>query len=231
MLDTGLLLSGLVIAVAVWAGVRWLPMPGWKPEEVLDRLLTAGIVGVLAGRLAAASLDDPGSLRAIRTFLVIRGGVEFWPGAVAAVLVVAVGLRRAGRSVLEGVASLAPIALVGYGAFEGACLLRDGCYGPAAPIGLRPDGLATTMIPAGVVVGAGLAIGAVVLARRSGSPPIARLLAAVVAVALLRSIASIWLPRLGDELTRPHRESIAVAVLSVAGLVAVNLTHRTVAVR
>lgn len=221
MIDTALVVSAIAVGAAMW--VAALAGGERRPGAVVEDLLTAALVGVLIGRGTAVLLDDPQSLRSLRAFLVIRGGVEFWPGAVAAAALVA----RRGRPApaLKVLATVAPLALAGYGAFEAACLLREGCYGPHTLIGLRPDGLPTTMLPVGVVVGAALAAVAV-WARTTTLRPAVQVTAAVLAVATARSIASIWLPRLGDALTRQHRTSVAVAVAAAAALVAMLVADR-----
>lgn len=237
MLDTGLLLSGAVIAVVAWFVARWTiakveedgsPL---APNDSLDLLLWAGMAGLLAGRAAAVLLDDPDSLRSLRSFLVIRGGVEMWPGAAIAAGVLAVTLHRRRVAVLATAAVLTPVAVTAYATFEATCVVREGCYGPRSPIGLRPDGLSEPTVPLGLLVGGFLAVVAVLLARRATWPAHTHLLVAIGSVAGLRSVASVWLPRIGDELTRQHRESIVVTVLAVAGLLAVHLTSRSAAVR
>lgn len=223
MIDTGLLLSGALAAVAMWLAARRF-LPDRQASGVVEDLLMAALCGVLAGRAVAAFLDDPASLRSLRAFLVVRGGVEFWPGAAVAAVVLAIQAVRGGDRALASIAALAPVALVGYAAYESTCLVREGCYGPAAPVGLRPDGLTTTMIPGGVVVG--IAVGAAAAASMRLRQPPVRLLACVAAVAGARSVLSIWLPRLTDALTRPHRTSIVMALLASGGLVALVLTQR-----
>lgn len=232
MLDSGLLLTGITIAAIGWLVARWTTSAtSSRANDTFDVLLWAGMAGLLAGRAMAVVLDDPDSLQSLRTFLVIRGGVEMWPGAAVAAIVLAVTLRRRGTSVVAHAALLAPTAVASYAAFEATCVVREGCYGPRSAVGLRPDGLDTTMIPLGLVAAGALAIVAVLLARPSSGPPLPRVLTGLAAVALVRSVASIWLPRVGDELTRQHRTSILVLLLSVAGLVAVRLTRGSAAVR
>lgn len=215
MADRGLLLSGIVIVALLYAAARWLPAGRFERSEVLDHLVVPVVAGVLAGRAVAAALDDPASLRSLRAFLVIRGGVELWPGVAAAAVVLAVGLRRRGEAepIVEGVAALAPFLLVAYAGYEATCVLRNGCYGPASPVGLVPDGLQTRQFPVGLVVAAVVAALAWRLATWSTIAGV-KLVVAVGGVAAARAVASIWLPRLGDGLTRPHRESIAIAVVA-----------------
>lgn len=81
------------------------------------------------------------------------------------------------------------------------------------------------MLPVGVLVGVALGALGVVLARRAPASPLTTTMLAAAGVAVTRSIASVWLPRLGDGLTRPHRASIAISGLAGAGLVAEHLTR------
>ena len=226
MLDTGLLLSGVAVVLAMWLAARWLPVRS-TPSDAIDSLIGPGIVGILAGRAVALVLDDPTSLRSLRTFLVVRGGVELWPGAAAAVLVLVASARRRGEGALTMLATFAPVALIGYATYEATCIVRDGCYGPKTAIGLRPDGLTTPMLPLGIIVGGGLVAIAIALARRANRPAAESLAFAVLAVATSRSAASFWLPRLGDGLTRAHRTSIAVAIVVAAVLVVTQVAHRS----
>ena len=214
MLDAGLLATGLVLWLVIGAATRWAPVTGWSRRDVVDRLYLPVLVGILVGRAWAAVLDDPASMRSFRAFLVVRGGVEFWPGVAVVAGLLVLGARRRDESAMRVLADLAPFLLWGYAVYEAGCLIRDGCYGPASPIGLIPPGLRTTMLPLGPLVAAvivGLGLG---LRRLDGWPPAKRILLAVGGVALTRSVASVWLPRLGDDLTRQHRESL-VAVLGV----------------
>ena len=224
MLDFGLLASAVTIVAVVTIAARWAPTPSLGARGVADRLDWPVIAGVLVGRLVAAALDDPSSLRSVRALLVIRGGVEFWPGVAAALGVLAWEMRRrreepAGLTLAE----LAPFMLWGYATWEATCLLRDGCYGPASRIGLVPDGLGTRQFPVGLVVAVAIAALGVAVRQLWGWPPGAKLVAAVTGVAAARSVASIWLPRLSDDLTRQHVQSLAVlaaCVLVLAGAAA-----------
>jgi hypothetical protein len=211
MLDFGLLTSAITIVVVVAVATRWAPTPALGARSVGDRLHAPVIIGVLTGRVVAAALDDPTSLRSLRALLVIRGGVEFWPGVAAAIGVLVWGTRRR-RDESAGLtlAELAPFLLWGYATWEATCLLRDGCYGPVSSIGLVPDGLTTRHFPVGLVVALGVTLLGVALHQLWGWLPWAKVAAAVAGVAAARSVASIWLPRLSDSLTRQHLQSLAV---------------------
>jgi hypothetical protein len=161
---------------------------------------------LVAGRLVTLALDDPRSLGRLSDMLVIRSGVELWPAVAVAVLVAAWSAKRAGVPPLERLAALAPLAMVGYSAYEASCVLREGCYGPASPVGLQPAGLSTTMVPVGLLVAAAVITAAAAiqhLGRRGGPAPVT-VLAALAVVATVRATASFWLPKIGGGLTRQH---------------------------
>lgn len=222
MLDIGLLATGAAIWAVLVAAARWSPTTRSERGELVDRLALPMAAGLLAGRLVAAVLDDPTSLRSWRAVLVIRGGVEFWPGVLVTLGLLAAGIRRRRGPLAFDLAELAPFLLWAYATYEATCLVRDGCYGPASAVGLTPDGLRTTMIPLGVLAGAAIALLAVAVRRLWEWPPLSRLLLAVGGVAAVRSVTSFWLPRLGEELTRQHLESLGVLV--VAALAAASLS-------
>lgn len=214
MVDSGLIGSILVVLGCLYAAARWAPIGAMHPNEAVDRLYLPAFAAVSAGRLAAAALDDPTSLRSLRSLLILRGGVEFWPGLIVGTAALILGLRRAGRPVLVDLVELTPFALWGYGAWEATCLLRDGCFGPRTPIGPTPPGLTHPQLPVGVLMGAAV-VGLGLYVRHAWAiGPTRRLLAALAGLAALRSVSSIWLPHLGDSLTRQHWQSVVVAIVA-----------------
>ena len=229
MMDYGLLAS-MIMAFglpALWAR-RWALQGFDPPVGFVDAVLGAAAAGLVAGRLSTLALDDPRSLGRVADMLVIRSGVEFWPGVVVAVAVAAWSGRRAGVPPVARLAALAPLAMVGYAAFEGSCVFRDGCYGPVSPFGLRPTGLSTTMLPIGILTAVAVIGGAALLHHRgirAGGAPAVIVLGAVLVVASVRAVASFWLPTVGDALTRQHRTSLAVAA-GAALLLALRVTVR-----
>lgn len=224
MLDTGLLFTGATMWLVVAAAARWAPVSVIDRKDVLDRLIVPSLVGLVAGRLAAVILDDPTSLGSVRSLLVIRSGVEFWPGVAAALALLMWGLRRERAHVSIALAELAPFLLWGYAAYEATCLVRDGCYGPVSSIGVVPQGLRIRMFPVGLVAAlAVMVLGFAVRHLRAWSPT-AKVLLALGGVATARSVASIWLPRLGDGPTRQHLESVVVGLLVLAVVAATTIT-------
>ena len=224
MIDVGLLASMLVVLIVPSVFVR-----AWPESAVATGLLDVAsgalLIGIAVGRLAAVAIDDPGSLTSISDLLIIRSGVEFWPGAAAGVAWVAVGARRDHVSPASRLAAITAPALVAWACYEATCLLRDGCPGPLSSIGLRPAGLVQRMFPISLGVAAA-AVGAAALVRRwhrRGMPDLQVIAATLIALASIRSVASIWLPHIGDGPTRQHRTSIAVGVIASIGLVALRL--------
>ena len=215
MLDIGLVASGAAVWLVLAGTARWLSSSAVDPGELLDRLAVPTVTGILAGRLVAALLDDPESLRSLQAFLVVRGGVEFWPGAFVTIALAAAGVARRKRPVVFDLADLTPFLLWGYATYEVTCLVRDGCYGPASPFGLTPQGLRTRMFPVGLVVALAVAMLGILVRQLWAWAPLSRILLAVGGVAAVRSVASIWLPRLEDDLTRQHVESLVVLLAAV----------------
>ena len=234
MIDVGLLVS-MVAAVGVPMLVqRWWPLRTVDGVSVLDLVVVPAVVGLVVGRLVAVALDAPGSLTRIGDLMIIRSGVEFWPGAAVAAALIGVDARRQGVPVVGRLADLAPLGLVGYATYEAGCIVRDGCFGPASPVGLRPPGAVTTMVPIGLGVAAAVGVVAVFVHRISvgtveAPQPVPdsgawlRLVSAVAGLAAVRSTASIWLPHVGEGLTRPHVTSIGVALVTVPAAVGLAL--------
>ncbi len=216
MLDLGLLVTGLVIWVGLFAASRWAPTAQYERTELLDGLYGPLIAAILLGRLTAAALDDPAALGSIRALLVVRGGVEFWAGvAVLLAMLWRASRRRHGRNWPVAMAEVAPFVLWTYAIYEATCVLRDGCYGPTSAVGLVPDGLRERHFPVGLAVGAAVGLLGILIRHLWATPPGEKLLLAVGGVATTRAVASVWLPRLGDGLTRQHTESVVVAVLAL----------------
>jgi len=212
VIDRGLLLSALSIVVAVWVIARRCLPRLVREESVLAAGTSAAIAGVVVARLVAVILDDPAALGRFRDLLIIRGGMEFWPGVAAAVVVCALGVRRSGVPVAAELADLAPYGLGGYAAYEASCLLRDGCFGPASPLGLRPGGLGSAEFPVGLVVAVAVALLAVVV-RQVGHRDLAvSIVVAALGMGTVRSLAALLLPKIGPAPSRPQVESSAVAL-------------------
>lgn len=215
MLDLGLIATGVVMWAVLAASARWAPTSSFRRDEIIDRLYVPVFAGLLVGRVVAVILDDPTSLRSIRALIVVRSGVEFWPGVAAALAIVAWPLRRERRNVLLGLAELAPFLLWAYAAYEASCVLRDGCYGPVSAFGLIPDGLQTRQLPIGLLIASAATALAFALRQLRSLTPGGKVLLAIGGLALIRSVAAFWLPRIGSGLTRPHVESLTITASAI----------------
>lgn len=220
MIDLSLL--GAVLVAALGAGVFvYVAAPITLPATAMvDRLIAAGVAAVVVGRLVAVAFDDPGAFNRPADLLLIRSGVEFWPGVTAGVILLAAQARRERAMLLPRLADLAPYVLVGYGLFEVSCLLRDACFGPESPVGLSPGDLRSPQFPIGVIVGVLVVATGLVLrfAWRLSAP--ATVMAALGVVAGCRFLASFWLPAIGSRMPRPQLESLGVLLgVAVVGAV------------
>ncbi len=218
MADVGLLATLALIVIVVTFVRPWLAVAAGG--GITDTAMGAALIGLAAGRMAAVALDDPGALTQLSDLLIIRSGVEFWPGVLVGVAWLVARARREHVGSWDRLAALVPAGLVAWGVYEATCLVRGGCPGPVSGVGLHPDGLSNRVLPIGVVVGSFAVVGAVLLSvmQRRGLSSRRVVVAGVVAVAVIRSIASVWLPRIGDRLTRQHRTSLIVAGLGFVAL-------------
>lgn len=222
MIDVGLLATIVIVLIVPSVFVRPWPSSA-AASGVIDVSIGALFFGLAVGRLTAVALDDPGSLTSLSDLMIIRSGVEFWPGVAAGLAWLAFGARRDGIAPLRRVAAITAPALVAWACYEATCVLRDGCPGPLSTVGLRPDGLVERMFPIGLVVAASAGAAAMVGRRwhRRGMPDVEVIVTALFSIAVVRSVASIWLPHIGNGLTRQHRTSIAVGIIAVIALVAI----------
>ncbi len=223
MIDFGLLLSViLAFGVPSLLAQRW-PINSFGSDgsgqhiTFIDAVLASGAAAVVVGRMATLILDDPSAIGKIHDMLIIRSGVEFWPGVAAAAAWSAFGAQRAGVGPLIRMSALLPLSMIGYAVYESSCVFRSGCGGPVSGMGLRPDGIGDRIFPVGIVMGLAIVLGAMMLHRstQSNISPAVLVSSGILVVAGVRSIGSFWLPKLGDTLTRQHKTSLVVAVLAV----------------
>lgn len=217
-MDVGLLLTMLIVFGGVHLTLRILPPTAADRGEVVELLATPLITGLIAARLVFVLLDHPASVFRLRDLMVVRAGMEFWAGVVVALLLVLIRVRRSddrgGAAATFAVAT--PFLLIGVALYEGSCLIRDGCLGPVARVGLKPSGLATTMVPVGVIVAVVLFVAAVVLRQAWTLDAGQTVMVALVVVSGVRLVASRFLPAFGQ--SRVERESAVALVVSVVAL-------------
>jgi len=212
VIDRGLLATIFLMAALVAGADRALRRGRPSAERVLAMASLPVAAGLAAGRLAAVLLDDPATLRRPFDLLLIRGGMELWPGVAVGAAVAWVAARRDGVSGAGRLAELAPFGLWAYAAYEALCLVREDCFGPLWHLGPRPGGVGGGQFPVGVALGVAVAASGVVVWRASRRAEPASLVAASLwAMAAARSLAAFALPDLASGLTRPHVESLVVA--------------------
>ena len=227
MIDVGLLAS-----IAILLIVPSVFVPPWPSTAAVTGLLdTAGgalLIGLVVGRLSAVAIDDPEALSRISDLLIIRSGVEFWPGVAAGTAWIAIRSKRDHIAPAQRLAALTAPALAAWACYEAACLVRDGCPGPLSSLGLRPEGLVERMFPVDVIAAAAAA-GAAIATRhfhRRGMPSLQVVALAIALLAVIRSVASIWLPHIGDGLTRQHKTSLVITVIASLIFIAIRIRER-----
>lgn len=218
-MDTGLLLTVLIVLGGVHLTLRALPPPAGDRGQVIELVSTPVIVGLIAARVIFVLLDHPASVFRLRDLMVVRAGVEFWAGVIVSLAWVLVRVHRADARIgaMVTLAAATPYLLIGVALYEASCLVRDGCLGPVARVGLKPNGLGSTMVPVGVLVAVALGVAALVLRRARTRKPAQTVLGALAILGGVRLVASWFLPAFGP--SRVERESAVVFVVSSIALV------------
>ncbi len=225
-MDVGLLLTVLIVLGGVQLVLRTAPPTVVDRSQLVELFSTPLVVGFIAARVVFVLLDHPASVFRIRDLMVVRAGVEFWAGVFVAIAWMAGKARRSpGRAdVVVKFAAAVPYLLVGIALYEASCLVRDGCLGPVASVGLVPRGLESTMVPVGLLVAGALGLAAVVLHRAWTLEAEQAVLLAFAVLGGVRLGASWFLPDFGP--SRVERESALVLILSVGGLIAFTARRR-----
>lgn len=230
VMDVGLLFTVLIVIGGVQLVLRAAPPTAVDRSQLVELVSTPLIIGLIAARVVFVLLDHPASVFRFRDLMVFRSGLEFWAGVGVAMAWLIIRSRRSGgRS--EAVVKLAaavPYLLIGVALYEGSCLVRDGCMGPVASVGLVPRGLRSRMVPVGLLVAGTLGLAAFVLRRAWALEAEQTVLSAFVVLGAVRLVASWFLPDFGP--SRVERESALVLVVSV-GVLIMSTTRRRLARR
>lgn len=158
---------GLPLAAAAAITVTWLVLRLGGAGRQFDRVITAGLMGMLAGRLVAMISVGVNPIIHPLDILVVRGGVS----TVAASLAAVTTLLWSTRANLRPLDLIAPGALAGLATWHASCLWRSACLGSVGdvPWGWSLPGSTLTRHPVELYAAAAMAIGAVVLARIDGA--------------------------------------------------------------
>jgi prolipoprotein diacylglyceryltransferase len=95
-------------------------------RSLWDTAVTAAIVGILGGRLAAMVLDGVNPITNPGDIIIVRAGVATGPATLVALATIVVLARRELVIVADG---LAAAALGGLAGWHAGCLGRDACLG------------------------------------------------------------------------------------------------------
>lgn len=217
MIDLGLAASMAVTAAAVALVARRS-----DHRSHVDPAVGAFLVATLVARVVRLAVEHPEGLLRPLEVVSVRSGVEWWAGVAAGVAwwwwrspLTPVAARVA------ALAATAPLLLVGAGVFSATCVVRDGCPGPASPVGLVPPGLSSRVFPTGVAIGLVLVGVGLALLFRPG-PPVRVLAVAIGAVAVTRTLGTVLVPSLSGwgprELLDPVI-GVGAVVVAVTGAV------------
>jgi prolipoprotein diacylglyceryltransferase len=114
--------------VAVYAVLWWEAGRGNAADctrDLWDLVLSAGIAGLVIGRLASMIQGGTNPITHPGDILIIRGGVDTGMAAAAALVTAAVMSRKD----LPRLDSAAPAALAGLAGWHAGCLARSACAG------------------------------------------------------------------------------------------------------
>jgi prolipoprotein diacylglyceryltransferase len=157
--------SLLAVALLLWLSAgptaRLLALPR---RELADLLWNGGVAFVVVGRLAYVGVESPRTLLDPLVLIRLQGGIEPLAGALGVAAVVAWRARRRDGAWAWATAAAAGLAVATVG-YDLACVLRDACYGTAAPppLGFEMSGfsqprLATPLVEATVLLALGAAL-------------------------------------------------------------------------
>jgi prolipoprotein diacylglyceryltransferase len=134
-MEFGLLGAALVGVAATWVAVRLIGATRALPEDLFDRILGAGLVGLAAGRVAAMIGQGIDPLSAPGDVIVVRGGVDTVWASIASVAALAWSLRH---DLWRGLDAAAAPVLFGLAGWHAGCLLRADCLGAATDLPWAP---------------------------------------------------------------------------------------------
>lgn len=161
----------LLWAALTAVGFGWIGLRTWSdrlPEHASDRLITATLLGLVAGRLTAMIVQGINPIANPGDFIIVRGGVD--TGVAATVFIVSLlwGTRRSPGAV----DALAPAILLALSGWHAGCLWRGACLGTVSdlPWAWSQTGSAITRHPVEIYAAIALAVGAYLVSRLAWRP-------------------------------------------------------------
>lgn len=161
----------LLWAVLTAVALGWLGLRLWAdrlPEHAFDRLLGAGVTGLVVGRLTAMVAQGVNPLTSPGDFIIVRGGVHTGAASLAFLGMLAWSTRNE-RSALD---ALAPATLLALAGWHAGCLWRNACLGAPSdlPWAWALETGVVTRHPVEIYTALGLALGAWLVARLGWRP-------------------------------------------------------------
>lgn len=154
---------GLPLAAAAAVTVTWMVMRLGGARQEFEHVLTAGLAGMLVGRLVAMVSVGVNPITHPLDILIVRGGVNTAGASIGALISLVWSARRDLR-VLD---LLAPGAVAGLAMWHAGCLWRSSCLGAAGsvPWGWSLPGSSLTRHPVELYAALAMAIGVAILSR------------------------------------------------------------------
>lgn len=161
----------LLWAALTAVALGWLGLRMWDdrlPERASDRLLSATLLALVAGRLAAMVLQGTNPLTNPGDIIIVRGGVD--TGVASAVFITS--LVWTNRRSPGGVDAVSPAVLLGLAGWHAGCVWRGACLGTPSdlPWAWAQAGSDVTRHPVEIYAAIGLALGALLVSRLGWRP-------------------------------------------------------------
>ena len=204
---------------ALYAVLFWEARRGNAADcsrSLWDTALTAAVVGLAAGRLAAMVIAGTNPLARPRDVIIVRGGVDTVWATAAALITLAVVARR---ELLVIADALAAAVLAGLAGWHAGCLVTETCLGTPSdlPWAYALPGSSVTRHPVELYAAGLYAVTAVgmMVWRRRRPPPAGVVGAAALAVAAGVRLATEPLrPVLGTGMERWYLVGIAAGAIA-----------------
>ena len=174
MMEFSLLGAAAMAIAAIYLALWWEVGRGNaadRTRDLWDTIITAGVTGLVAGRLAAMIGGGTNPLANPADILIVRSGVDT---GIAALVAIGVAAFMARRDLLPTLDAIAPATVAGLAGWHAGCLVTDACLGTPTglPWGIAQAGSDIPRHPVEIYAALLLVIGAVALiAWKRRHPP------------------------------------------------------------
>lgn len=179
---------GLLAAAVASLAAAWLVLRGANTASLFDVVLTAAVVGMLAGRVGAMIVAGTNPMTRPLDILIVRGGVDTVVASATALGLLAWVSRRALWATLDAVA---PAVVTALSVWHAGCLAGGSCLGTPSnlPWAWEASSAGVTRHPTEIYAALGLAVLAtalVVLRHRFNPRPGVLAMGALLGVSVVR---------------------------------------------